>query len=233
MAGKQLPFAATVISMAFTFASMAGQTTTAAQMEASRVPFLTPIPSRFVIPSDDPRQPSYCRRLQAPLRCPPLLVFGGAPTRLPTIDPALTSHLPHLRVTMEIEDVSSENVSDGGVQLAPVYPWRASTSSLTASVESGGPYAGDMPGAGTVIYDALVFNACESLSSFHIRHETVVWSLVGRAGAFRGEDDSTLNATGYYNFRFTVRVDARPYSGVEDFHFSGIVSVLCSSATSL
>jgi hypothetical protein len=223
----------------------AGQTTQSVQTAPPRA-FLTPLPSRFVIPPGDPRQPKFCRELQPPHRCPPVLVYGGDDGGLPTIDPALKADLPNVRVTMVVQGIVNEVVANGGVDpdqdillwwatintgTVPVFPLVESGTAATALPEPGETaYEGD----NLVMYDAIVYGACESLSAFRIDHTASIkegGAFGVELGAFHGVDNSTLDSTGFYNFRYTVR--AKVDSGVSDFHVFGKVNLTCSGANSL
>ena len=116
------------------------------------------------------------------------------------------------------------------------------TTSSAASVEHGGPYGYTLPPPGvtwdgddlyhTLIYDALVFNACESFSTFPVQHDASIEDNGNEIGAFHGVDASTLDHTGYYNFSYTAQ--ATGMNGkISNFHFSGKVNVTCSGLNAL
>ena len=204
--------------------------------------FLTPLPARFVAPAPDT---VFCRDLaQSGRRCPPVLVYSGPSSGggLPTVDPALKADLPHVRVSMVLQEVANVIVSNGGVAVAglnPLVEW--ATTGSAASVENGGPYGYTLPGPGTtwnnfgphtILYDALQFNACNGFAAFPITHDAVIESSGNPIGAFHGVDNTTINHTGFYNFSYTVR--AKDYSGgVSDFRFSGKVNATCSGLAAL
>ena len=107
---------------------------------------------------------------------------------------------------------------------------------------TGGPYGYPLPGPGvtwdeddlyhTLIYDALVLNACENFPLFPVEHDALIEDSGDEIGAFHGSDNSTLDPTGYYNFSYTAR--ATGVNGkVSDFHFSGKVNVTCSGLNAL
>src|SRR5262245_52799679 len=94
---------------------VASQTTKATQAGAPGS-FLTRLPSPVVLPADGPRQRGYCPQAHGRLRCPPILLNGGAAGGgLPTLDPAFKAHLPNIRVSLVIQSISHEVVANGGV----------------------------------------------------------------------------------------------------------------------
>jgi hypothetical protein len=202
------------------------------------VKFLSPLPSRYVIPSTTATR---CRE-QPGRRCPPILVYGGkAGNPLPTIDPAFKANLPHVRVSFVLQEISNKAIANGGVNDTTTFvEW--TTTSAAASVENGGPYGYPLPTPGntwdgddlyhTLIYDALVFNACGSFAVFPVTHDAVIDNALGQIGAFHGVDNSTLNHTGFYNFSYTVRATALG-GKVSDFRFAGKVNVTCSGLNAL
>jgi hypothetical protein len=163
--------------------------------------FLSPLPSRYVIPSTTATR---CR--EPGRRCPPILVYGGkAANALPTIEPAFKANLPHVRVSFVLQEISNKAIANGGVNDSLTFvEW--TTTSGAASVENGGPYGYPLPPPGntwdsddlyhTLIYDALVFNACGSFASFPVTHDAVIDNALGQIGAFHGVDNSTLDHTG-------------------------------------
>src|SRR5215203_297362 len=153
----------------------ASQTTGAVITKPPEAALLTPLPSRFVIPSSGPGQPPFCRHLQPPARCAPRLVYGAG---IPTIDPAFKADLPNIRVSLVVQSMSNEIVANGGVAAdpdralwwtigntgtVPIFLVDETGTSATALPDFGAPDDDDL-----LIYDAIVFGACESLSSFHI-----------------------------------------------------------------
>jgi hypothetical protein len=227
----------TAVALSAMFAGpAASQTTKAALTGPARVPFLQRLPSRFVIPSNDPRQPPFCRQLSGLARCPPILAYGG-PLGLPTIDPAFKADLPNVRVTIVIQEMSNTAVANGGID-DPSASLTWATTSPAASDEEGGPYLVGLPTPGPpvfsqiLIYDALVNDACESFSPFPIDHLVSIMDADGEIGAFHGVDNSTVDATGFYNIHYTIRA-TNAAGAVSDIHFSGKVSATCSGADSL
>lgn len=204
--------------------------------------FLTPLPARFVAP---PSTTGFCGQLAlVGRRCPPVVVYGGPSSGgpLPTIDPPLKADLPHVRVSMVLQEIANVIVSGGGVSVTGLNPFvEWTTTGAAASVERGGPYGYSLPGPGstwnnfgphTILYDALQFNTCESFGAFPIRHDAVIRAAGGPIGAFAGVDNTTVDHTGFYNFSYTVRArDAR--GGVSDFRFSGKVNATCSGLVAL
>jgi hypothetical protein len=108
-------------------------------------------------------------------------------------------------------------------------------------VEKGGPYWHPLPPPGkkwggddlyqTLIYDALVFNACDSFAAFPVKHDAVIENAIGQIGAFHGVDAATLNHTGFYNFKYTVQ--ATSGAKVSNFRFAGKVNVTCTALNAL
>jgi hypothetical protein len=203
-----------------------------------QVKFLAPLPGRFVVAPDDS---PFCQ--QQGRRCPPRLVYGGAAGNpLPTIDPAFKAYLPNVRISFVLQEIENKVVANGGVNGYPYTFVEWSTTSAAASVEKGGPYGYPLPPPSgiwdgddlyhTLLYDALVFNACESFSPFPVAHDAVVEEAGSEIGAFHGVDNATLDHTGFYNFSYKVR--ATGLGGkVSDFRFSGKVNVTCSGLNAL
>lgn len=225
---------ATVVATTFAAGIASSQTTSPS--------FLTPLPSRFVAPAPTT---GFCGQLAlSGRRCPPVLVYSGPSSGgpLPTIDPALKANLPHVRVSMVIQEIANVIVAGGGVSvgaLNPLLEW--TTTGSAASVERGGPYYWPLPGPGAtwnnfgphpIIYDALQFNTCDSFGAFPIQHDAVIEDGGVSIGAFHGVDNTTVNHTGFYNFSYTARArDTR--GGVSDFRFSGKVNATCSGLAAL
>jgi hypothetical protein len=211
---------------------------TALQTRTPTVKFLAPLPARFVV---TPADSKFCPQGH---RCPPVLVYGGAAGggALPTIEPSIKANLPNVRVSFVLQEISNHIVANGGVNGDPYALVEWVTSSSAASLEHGGPYGYVLPPPGvtwdeddlyhTLIYDALVFNACDSFSPFPVDHEASIENNGSEIGEFHGVDNSTLDHTGYYNFSYTAR--ATGMNGrVSDFHFSGKVNVTCTGLNSL
>ncbi len=234
------------VVLALAFARSATDQTTRGTLPTKEAasPFLTRLPTVFLIPPDDPRLPPWCREARTHSECPAFLAYGGAAGNpLPTIDPPLKADLPHVRVTFVVQRISNDIVANGGLDLGiSPWPWVWQTSSSAASVETAGssfilPKPGEPPWTDENVYlirlyDALVFNACQAFTGFPVDHRTSIREDGVEIAAFHGVDASTLDATGFYNFQFTVRAgDAE--GRISDFHFSGKVSVTCSGLTSL
>ena len=235
---------------------MQGKLTTGTQGRA----FLTPLSSRFVIhPADSDYPREICAKQS--LRCPSVLTYGGVLGGLPTIDPALTGFLPHVRVTFVLERLYNEILEGSGVNLDDIEPvFEVLTSSSAASVQNGSyefdsnlPPGQDwvltdkawLPAGGLVLYDALIFNACETFSSFPVEHSVSVVDMTATYGtwtAFHGVDVSTLSSLGFYSFQYKLRVGIyggpAPGGGqyrdkISDIHFFGKVNVTCTGLDSL
>ena len=98
-------------------------------------------------------------------------------------NPAFKANLPNVRVSFVLQAIANDIVANGGVNGDPFTFVEWLTTSSAASVEHGGPYGYILPPPGVtwdgddlyhmVIYDALVFNACESFSSFPVEHDAV------------------------------------------------------------
>ena len=151
-------------------------------------------------------------------------------------------NLPNVRVSFVLQEISHRIVANGGVNGDPGTFVEWSTTSAAASEEHGGPYGYPLPGPGvtwdgddlyhTIIYDALVLNACENFPVFPVEHDALIENNGSEIGAFHGSDNSTLDHTGYYNFSYKAR--ATGVNGkVSDFLFSGKVNVTCSGLNSL
>jgi hypothetical protein len=207
------------------------------QPRAPRAKFLTPLPAPTMVMTTDT---AFCLQLQG-RRCPPVLTNGGgAGNALPTIEPVFKANLPNVRVSFVLEKIANEIVAGGGVNGDPYALVEWLTTSADASVEHGGPYGYALPPPGetwddlyhAVIYDALVFNACESFSGFAVTHDATIENNGNEIGAFHGVDASTLDHTGFYNFSYKAQATA-PGGNVSDFRFSGKVNVVCSGLNAL
>ena len=84
----------------------------------------------------------------------------------------------------------------------------------------------------TLIYDALVFNACESFAAFPVDHDASIEDNGSEIGAFHGIDNSTLDHTGFYNFSYTGSSDGHEREGLE-LPLLGKVNVTCSGLNAL
>jgi hypothetical protein len=201
--------------------------------------FLAPLPARLMVPSP---YSTFCRQVPG-RRCPPVLVYGGAAGGgLPTIEGAFKANLPNIRVSFVLQEISNTAVANGGINGDPFTFVEWTTTSSAASVEHSGPYDHPLPPPGvpwdaddlsqTVIYDALVFNACDNFASFPVQHDALIQYGASEIGAFHGVDNSTLDHTGFYNFNYTARATAAG-GKVSDFRFSGKVNVTCSGLNAL
>jgi hypothetical protein len=197
---------------------------------AHRASFLSPLRLQFVLSKDDPRQPDFCRAM----RCPPMLAsVAGGVGGLPMLDPAFTANLPNVRVSFVIDHVFHEAVAGGGVELEIA---EYETHGAAASDENGGPYQVWVPPAGesttgsTLIYDALVFGACNAFAAFPVTHVTTVGNE-SVLGSFEGTDNHTLDSTGFYHLSYTV--EAQDGDRISHVHFSGKASVTCTAANAL
>jgi hypothetical protein len=85
-----------------------------------------------------------------------------------------------------------------------------------------------------VIYDALIFGACESLNSFPVDHYAFLdWDGVP-IGAFHGVDNSTIDSTGFYTFKYDVPASVGAFDmDASIFTLSGTVNVTCTGLSSL
>jgi hypothetical protein len=207
------------------------------QPRVPRIKFLTPLPAPTVV---NLTATTFCQQLQG-LRCPPVLTNGGgAGNALPTIEPVFKANLPNVRVSFVLEEIENEIVAGGGVSGDPYAFVEWLTTSSAASIETGGPYGYPLPPPGVtwddlyhaVIYDAIVFNACESFSAFPVDHDASIEGNGVEIGAFHGVDASTLNHTGYYNFSYKAHATSAG-GAVSDFRFSGKVNVVCTALNSL
>jgi hypothetical protein len=224
-----LPFAAALTAIAV--GALSTQISYA-QITTPRRAFLTPLPLPALVTPTSP----FCRALQG-LRCAPILTYGreagGAP---PTIEPVIKADLPHVRVSFVLQEVFHEVIANGGVNTFPLVRWL--TAGSAADLQNDESVANLPVPNGTwnaddvLIYDALVFDACESFTTFPVVHDAAIEFNFANIGMFHGVDNTTLDHTGYYNFNYTVR--ATGINGrVSDFHFSGTVNVLCSGLLAL
>lgn len=217
--------------------------------------FLKPLNPRLVLPGNDPLLPRFCARsardTRRGVRCPPIVSNGGVGGGgIPQLELPLTARLPNVRVSFFIQEISNEVVANGGVETEhddddlELVTWL--TTGSEADAENGGPYGWSLPGPGQtydnfgphggpfglMIYDALVFGACGSLTSFDVQHEATITESGDDIGSFVGVDNTTINSTGYYNLNYAVRATDSD-GGVSDFHFSGKANVICSGLNAL
>jgi hypothetical protein len=230
---------ALMLSAAVALTAISAGTASSQTSPPTRTTFLTSLPARFVF---TPPPSKFCVSQPGRL-CPPALVYGGAAgPGLPTIDPAIKLDLPNVRVSFVLSEISNEIIDNGGVTPGTNTFVQWTTTSPAAWEEKGGPYAYSLPPPGitwddeqiyhSVIYDALVLDACDSFPVFPVTHDALILRNGGEIGAFHGVDNNTLNHTGFYNFNYTAR--ATSLSGrVSDFHFSGRVSVTCTGLGAL
>ncbi|MGI9285789.1 MAG: hypothetical protein ACR2P1_10400 [Pseudomonadales bacterium] len=206
--------------------------------------FLQPYKPRLVLPSGDPALPQFCSKLGDDRRCPEIASnYGAFPS--PGIDDITTGY-KNVRVSMYISSISNTAVEGGGVDPGDDgFVWW-DTSSVEADEENGGPYAWTLPGPGETydnfgphegffgarIYDALVFGACGSLTSFDIGHNAELKDGGSQIGLFQAADHSTIDSTGYYNVDYTVTAEDGT-GGVSNFRFKGKLNVLCSGLVGL
>lgn len=214
------------------------------KLRTSSGSFLQPYKPRLVLPSDDPTRPQFCLKLGDDRRCPDIASYYGVfPS--PAIDDITTGY-KNVRVSMYISSISNTAVEGGGVVFGDDgFVWW-DTSSVEADEEDGGPYAWTLPGPGETyddfgphegffgaqVYDALVFGACGSLTSFDIGHSAQLIDGASPIAQFNAVDNSTISSTGYYNVDYTVTA-ADGAGGVSDFRFKGKLNVLCSGLVAL
>ena len=219
---------------------------------AARTPdkgFLTTIAPRLVLkPSDSPRL-TFCQLLPDGSRCPVRIANGRDEGAFPGIvDDFSPGLLPHVRVSVYVQSISNDAVSNGGVMI-PVgslkfINWETTGSS--ADVELVGPYGWSIPDPGQTydqfgphssasglrIYDALVYNTCGSFTSFPVKHHSWVTESGADIGGFNGSDNTTLDSTGYYNMKYSYQV-MDSVGATSDITVEGKVSVICSGLASL
>jgi hypothetical protein len=222
-----------------------GQTSGTQTVVTNRT-FLTPLPSRFVLHPGEAGYPRGICREHSFLRCPAVLVFGGAARGgLPTIDPAFKANLPNARVTMALEKVVNEVAGHGAIEPleAATMDLRWQTAGSAADIEitdvsidakSAVPGTWTLPNP-VVIYDALVFGACETLNSFPVDHYAFLDWNGAEIGAFHGVDNTTIDSTGFYTFKysFPAEVDDGIDADASVFTLSGTLSVTCTGLNSL
>lgn len=206
--------------------------------------FLQPYRPRLVLPADDPARPQFCLKLGDDRRCPDIVSnYGAFP---PAAIDDITTGYKNVRVTMYISSISNTAVEGGGFDPGGNgFVWW-DTSSVEADEEDGGPYAWTLPGPGETydsfgphegffgaqVYDALVFDACGSLTSFDIGHAAQLTDGASPVAQFNAVDNSTINLTGYYNVDYTITAGDGA-GGASDFRFKGKLNVLCSGLVGL
>jgi hypothetical protein len=216
------------------------------ELKARTATFLQPLEVRFALSADHPLLPKFCARSgRSP--CPPVISGNGVPGVWAPDD--FKSYLPNVRVSFFIQEISNAAVANGGVQTTDLEPTFVNwiTAGSAADAEKGGPYSWPLPGPGQtydtstagvgsnglLIYDALVLNGCAAFSSFPVEHQATATEYGGNTiGSFMGVDDSTIDATGYYNLSYTIRAEDSA-GGISDFHLRGKVSAICSGLNSL
>jgi len=219
-------------------------------LKARRTEFLKPLNPQFILSPNDPLLPQFCARSE---RCPPIVSNGGVGGGgIPQLELDLKARLPNVRVSFLIQEISHDVVVKPGVAV-PAFNRHVNwhTTGPESDAENGGVEVGELgdgsqwslplPGAfltysGLLIYDALVFGACESLTSFDVQHEATIVEFIESQhvalGSFVGVDNTTIDSTGYYNLNYTVRA-TDSNGGVSDFHFSGKADVICSGLDAL
>lgn len=228
-----------MLSTAVALTAIGAGTASSQTTPPTRTTFLTSLPARFVF---TPLTSTFCRNLPTG-QCPPALVYGGASgPGLPTIDPAFKLDLPNVRVSFVLNRISNNIVAGTGVSTGATTFVHWTTTSPAAWQENGGPYGYSLPAPGdtwdgdelyhSIIYDALVLNACESFGPFPVTHDASIEKNGAGIGAFHGVDNTTLDHTGYYNFKYKVRATSMN-GNASDFVFAGQVSVTCSGLVAL
>lgn len=206
--------------------------------------FLQPLELKLVRRSDDRLRPQFCAE-SSRTACPPIVSGGGIPGG-PWMPSDFGYDYKNVRVSFYVDEISNEIVANGGADVASSGLVRWLTTGSMADVENGGPYGWTLPGpgqtysefgphgspSGLLIYDALVFNACGSFSSFPVDHEATATESGATIGSFMGTDNSTIDSTGYYNLSYTIRAEDSS-GGVSDFRIEGKVAAICSGQNSL
>jgi hypothetical protein len=207
--------------------------------------FLTKLPPRYTIHPGEAGYPKGICRQPSLLRCPAVLVFGGANGGPPTIDPAFKAYLPNVRVTMVLEKVVNEEAGHGPIDPAAAETmdlrWETTGSAADLeitdeSIDAKSAVLGTwiLPNP-VVIYDALVLGACETLNSFPVDHYAFLdWNGVP-IGAFHGVDNSTIDSTGFYTFKYSLPAQVEQFLDMDAsiFTLSGKVNVTCTGLSSL
>ena len=205
--------------------------------------FLQPVELKLVVRSDR-LLPQFCAK-SSRTTCPPIVSGGGIPGGAWTPGDFGYDYR-NVRVSFYVQEISNEIVANGGADVASSGLVRWLTTGSTADVENGGPYHWTLPGpgqtysefgphgspSGLLIYDALVFNACGSFTSFPVDHEATATEAGATIGSFMGTDNSTIDSTGYYNLSYTIRAEDSS-GGVSDFRIVGKVAAICSGQNSL
>lgn len=207
---------------------------------------ITPIDSRLTLPATDPRRQRGCRSMPSEHCAPQLLWGGNGNGGLPTVDPVFQGDVPHVLVSFVLQKIEVT----GSAPFEPHqidWPLIWDTHSPAASQENS--HAGYwIEGAEELdengyfhnpllIYSALILDACDSFSSFPVTHETHVEHSELQDHLFSATDNTTLDATGFYTFDYTFRVETnypiRVPNYYSDVHLSGKVNVTCTSLAEL
>lgn len=179
----------------------------------------------------------------------------------------LAINAPNVLVTMYVKEISNAAVSNGGFD--PEDPkdvgnkWiRWDTASPEADVQS--EYGAELvipnpgitndyttfynPVYGIGIYQALIYGACDSLSSFDLTHTVRISDHLDNAdwGFYEATDTDTIDSTGFYNMSYSVvatededgdktpdQTGGENNGGVSNIHITGTVNVTCTAASSL
>ncbi len=214
------------------------------QVRTPTTTFLQPLELKLVLRAGDPRLPQFCAT-SGRVSCPPVVSSGGIPGGV-WMPENFGYNYRNVRVSFYVDEISNEIVANGGADVVNTGFVSWLTSSSEADLENGGPYGWTLPGpgqtysdfgphggpSGLLIYDALVFNACGAFASFPVDHEATVTESGATIGSFAGTDNSTIDSTGYYNLRYTIRAEDGD-GGVSDFHIEGKVAAICSGQSSL
>lgn len=176
-------------------------------------------------------------------------------------------YAPNVLVTLYVREIFNEGIANGGFD--PEDPedignkWiRWDTISPEADVQS--EYGSELviPNPGTTtdytnfynpvygigIYQALIYDACETLNSFDLTHTVRISDHLDDAdwGYYEATDTDTIDDTGFYNMSYTVvatededgdkLMDAsggEDNAGVSNIHVTGTVNVTCTAENSL
>lgn len=204
--------------------------------------FLEPIEPTFTLADTDPKQQSACRGVK-PGECVTLLSYGGNSSGgIPTVAPSFKANVPNVRVDVVLQRARISGHPMEPQDLSVTLSWKTSMDSVTQHSGENSSYfldgAASVTAAGylhnpAIIYSAVVLGGCDSFQTLAMTHRA---SMITGASTlpFEGEDTTTLDATGFYNFNYSIPVDAADdFSYSASVDLSGKVNVTCTAQSEL
>jgi len=198
-----------------------------------------------------------CQKLPRGVSCPKIVTnpgtHGGG---VLNEGPIITTGYKNVHVAMYVKKIENVPIEGGGVETVAnsdddleIIFWE--TDSLDSDEQKGTSSASWLPSPGEIldvndfdtdsssgllIYEALSYGTCDSLSEFEISHFAKItegsYTSNDVIGSFAAVHDSSINSTGYYNMWYKLRA-RDSHGGVSEFIVTGTVNVLCTSLNSL